>query len=260
MGSDLSLGIREIQRRPVVVVECAPDRVLAVHRDRVFDPQRLRLLANVVHVSLKRKFRRMNADHHQAFVAVFLSPGTNIGKRPQPVDAGKGPEVDKNDFPPQISWRQRLGINPPRCAGKRSELTFDRQLRGPDLELPHQLIVDFDRLAWRFHPGRVRPGKRELLGFHARLPPDANPSTSMSAWAKACGASCGRLCPMPPVVRRCSYFPANFPAYALAGGWNAPLASPSSVMAGTVMTGPLASRCSSSSYWGSPGASPSRQR
>jgi hypothetical protein len=44
------------------------------------------------------------------------------------------------------------------------------------------------------------------------------------------------------VITRCSYLPENFPAYALAGGWNAPLASPSNVMVGTVMTGPLASR------------------
>src|SRR5207244_11643618 len=123
----------------------------------------------VVNVSLKRKFRRMDADHRQALVAVFLSPGTNVGKRPQPVDAGKGPEVDENDFPSKVSRRHRLGIEPPSCTGKRSQLTFNRQLRGPGLELPDQLIVYLDRLAWRFHPGRVRPGKKELLCFHGRL-------------------------------------------------------------------------------------------
>src|SRR5256885_15707050 len=154
MGSDPSLGIREIQRRPVVVVECAPDPILAVHRDRVFDPQRSRLLADVVNVSLKRKFRRMDADHHQALVAVFLSPGTNIGKRPQPVDAGKGPEVDKYDFPPQISRRQRLGIEPPSCTRKRSHLTFNRQLRGSGPELSDQLTDYFDRPPWPFPPRR----------------------------------------------------------------------------------------------------------
>ena len=35
------------------------------------------------------------------------------------------------------------------------------------------------------------------------------PSTSMTALAKASGASCGRLCPMPPVMVRCAYLPAN---------------------------------------------------
>src|SRR5262245_40830607 len=32
---------------------------------------------------------------------------------------------------------------------------------------------------------------------------------STTAWAKACGASCGRLWPIPPVMCRCSYFPEN---------------------------------------------------
>jgi transposase len=35
-------------------------------------------------------------------------------------------------------------------------------------------------------------------------------ATSMTAWAKACGASCGRLCPMPPWMSRCAYLPENF--------------------------------------------------
>src|SRR5438132_1894764 len=165
MGSDPSLGIREIERRPVVVVEPTPDPVVRVDRDRVVDPQCFCLPADVVDVSLKRKFRSMDADHHQALVAVFLSPGTNVGKRPQPVDAGKGPEVDKNDFPPQVGRRQRPGIEPPRCVVKRSQLTFNRQLRGPGLELADQLIVYVDRLAWRYHPGGCVPGKTNCLAF-----------------------------------------------------------------------------------------------
>src|SRR6184192_348466 len=169
MGSDPSLGIREIERRPVVVVEGSPNLVVCVDRDWVSDSQCFSLLADVVDVSLKRKFRRMDTDHHQALVAVFLSPGTNVGKRAQPVDARKGPEVDENDFPSKVSRRQRLGIEPPSCAGKRSQLAFNRQLRGTGLELPYELIVYFDRLAWRFHPSGVRPGKNELLGFHGRL-------------------------------------------------------------------------------------------
>jgi hypothetical protein len=31
---------------------------------------------------------------------------------------------------------------------------------------------------------------------------DQKPSTSTTAWAKACGASWGRLCPTPPLIRR----------------------------------------------------------
>ena len=37
-------------------------------------------------------------------------------------------------------------------------------------------------------------------------------SASMMAWAKACGASCGRLWPTPPPITRCWYFPVNLQA------------------------------------------------
>src|SRR6185437_11229108 len=52
----------------------------------------------------------------------------------------------------------------------------------------------------------------------------------MTAWAKACGASCGRLCPTPPVMSRCAYRPENFFAYAPGSRCGAPLASPSRII------------------------------
>src|SRR5207247_8591835 len=65
---------------------------------------------------------------------------------------------------------------------------------------------------------------------------------SITAAANASGASWGRLCPMPPSIVRCEYGPENFAAYALGSGWGAPLASPSSVIVGTPITGLSASR------------------
>ena len=38
------------------------------------------------------------------------------------------------------------------------------------------------------------------------------PSASAIAWAKAWGASWGRLCPTPPSITRCAYLPENLPA------------------------------------------------
>src|SRR5436309_843863 len=114
----------------------------------------------------------------------------------------------------------------------------------------------FDR---RCDGGREHRSGQEQMRFHDGLPSveDANSfdqkrSTSMTACAKAWGASCGRLCPMPPVMVRCAYLPENFLAYALLSTWGAPLASPSRVMAGTVMIGACANRFSRSSYLGSP--------
>lgn len=53
------------------------------------------------------------------------------------------------------------------------------------------------------------PGNRTVGGviFIGQEPP-----TSTMASAKACGASCGRLCPTPPEMVRCAYSPENFAA------------------------------------------------
>src|SRR5262249_21303774 len=83
---------------------------------------------------------------------------------------------------------------------------------------------------------------------------------STTAGAKACGASCGRLWPMPPMMVRCSYLPVNSFAYVLGSACGAPLASPSSVIVGTAISGACASRLSRPSYFVSPSARPSRQR
>src|ERR1700693_408801 len=51
---------------------------------------------------------------------------------------------------------------------------------------------------------RRRDEKLARTGVHQPV------TTSTIAWAKACGASCGRLCPMPPLMVRCAYLPENF--------------------------------------------------
>ena len=62
------------------------------------------------------------------------------------------------------------------------------------------------------------------------------------ASANARGASCGRLCPMPPLMVRCEYLREDGLLGVGGGlGCGAPLASPSMVMVGTLMTGPCAS-------------------
>ena len=78
----------------------------------------------------------------------------------------------------------------------------------------------------------------------------------MTASANASGASCGGLCPMPPVRSRCAYLPENLLAYDAGSGWGAPLASPSKVIVGTVMTGAAASCLSRSLYFDAPSAEP----
>jgi hypothetical protein len=56
----------------------------------------------------------------------------------------------------------------------------------------------------------LRPGTRRWNSPQCSLTWTAADSTTASA--KAWGASCGRLCPTPPAMRRWVYLPVNFPA------------------------------------------------
>src|SRR3974390_3805529 len=98
--ADAPLRVDEILRRPIIVVEGAPDDVAAVNRNGIVAPQRFSLPADVINVLFKSEFRRMHADDDQSLVLVFLRPSAQVGLRAQPVDAGVRPEMDEDDF----SW------------------------------------------------------------------------------------------------------------------------------------------------------------
>ena len=106
------MRIDEIERRPGLVPECAPNGVVVVDRDRVVDLHVLHGPANVGDVLFEFELRRMDADHHQSLVLVFLGPGADIRKLAPPVDAGVGPEVDQDDLAAQRLRRQRRRIQP----------------------------------------------------------------------------------------------------------------------------------------------------
>ena len=59
---------------------------------------------------------------------------------------------------------------------------------------------------------RVSAERQFLERAGSRPVQEAKPSTSRTASTKACGASWGRLCPIPPVMVRWAYLPENFAA------------------------------------------------
>jgi hypothetical protein len=77
-----------------VVVERAPDAVVAVEGDGVLDPHVFHGPANVVDVSLERELGGVDADNDESLVAVLLVPRADVAERPEPVDARVRPEVD----------------------------------------------------------------------------------------------------------------------------------------------------------------------
>ncbi len=125
--ADLALRIDEVMRRPVLVVEAAPDRIVVVQRDRVVDAQILHRLGHVGRILLEREFRRVHADHHQAVVLVLVGPAAHVRQRADAVDAGVGPEIDQHHLAAQRFGGQRRAVQPLRGAGQRRHRAFHRQ-------------------------------------------------------------------------------------------------------------------------------------
>src|SRR4051794_31571504 len=124
---DDAVGVDEVERRPVVVVECAPDLVVVVQRDRIVDPALLRRLPHALHVVLERELRRVDSDDDQPVIAIGARPRAYVRLRAQPVDAGERPEVDEHDAAAQIRRAQRAGVEPrARPAERRHVLVSDR--------------------------------------------------------------------------------------------------------------------------------------
>src|SRR2546421_4615164 len=176
---DSSLRVRDVHRGPVPVAESTPDRIVAVERDRIPDPHVLCGLAHVVDVALERELGRVDANNDQPPVAVLLGPRADVSQRAEPVDAGVRPEIDDNDLLTDVRRGERRRIEPTGRPVETGQVTLDGQ--------------------------RSRPCVPE----HAEQAHFA-PPTSMTAWAKASGASWRRLCPIPPSIVRCEYLPENF--------------------------------------------------
>ncbi len=100
---DLSLRVGHVDRRPVVVGEGLPDRVVGVGSDRVRGVQGFRRLRDVLRVRLEAELRRVDADDDEALTLVLLGPGADIAERAEPVDARVRPEVARTTFPRRSS-------------------------------------------------------------------------------------------------------------------------------------------------------------
>jgi hypothetical protein len=111
--ADDAVGVDEVERRPVVVVEGAPDRVVVVGGDRVVDRHVLRRLPDAVELVLERELGGMHADNDEPVISVALRPRANVRLRAQPVDARQRPEVHQHDVAAQLGGAEPLGVEPP---------------------------------------------------------------------------------------------------------------------------------------------------
>jgi hypothetical protein len=116
---DDALSVREIERRPVVVVERSPDLVGTVEHHGKVEVLGMCGRRNVVDVVLERELRRVHADDDEPVVAVLRRPGAHIGQGAQPVDAGVRPEDVGDDVPPKFRRCERGRVEPSLRADQR---------------------------------------------------------------------------------------------------------------------------------------------
>jgi hypothetical protein len=112
MVPDSPFRVGDVDGGPKPVGERLPDRIIAIDCDRIVDGHVLDGLAHVVNVAFKWELRSVDPDHDQPLIRVPLGPGADIGECAKPVDAGVGPEVDKNDLPVQIRRAERRRVEP----------------------------------------------------------------------------------------------------------------------------------------------------
>lgn len=107
MMSDAPFCVDDIKGRPGLVIECAPNRIVVIDRDREAHVHVLCSPANVVDVFLECELRCMHANHNQPLVFIFVGPSADVGKMAKPVDAGIGPKIDQDHFAAQSGRYQR---------------------------------------------------------------------------------------------------------------------------------------------------------
>jgi len=110
--ADDAVGVDEVEGRPVVVAEGAPDFVVVVDDDRIVDPALLDRLPYGFDLVLEGELGRMDTDDEQLVVPVGLRPGTHIRLLAQPVDAGQRPEVNEHDVAAQLGGAEWLRVEP----------------------------------------------------------------------------------------------------------------------------------------------------
>ena len=106
--ADLSVGVDQVVRRPILVFVGVPGAHVVVLNDRVAQAELVDRVLDVAGVLLEGELRRLHADDREALAAVGGVPGLQVGERADAVDAGVGPEVDEHHVTAQPAERQRF--------------------------------------------------------------------------------------------------------------------------------------------------------
>src|SRR4030095_15222242 len=107
MVSNSSSRIDEIERRPIMVVEGSPDRILAVDGHGIPDSLFADRAANVDDILLETELPRVHTDHDEPLIGVLRCPRAHVWKRASPIDARVRPELHEHYFAAKIGRAKR---------------------------------------------------------------------------------------------------------------------------------------------------------
>ena len=105
--ADMTAGIDQVLRGPVLIIERAPDPVIVVECDRVVHVEIAHGAGDVGRVALERELRRMHADDDESIGGVVVSPGPHVRQRAQTVDTRIRPHVEEHDMAAERRRRER---------------------------------------------------------------------------------------------------------------------------------------------------------
>ena len=86
-----SVTVKQVLRRPSVIVQGPPDRELVVDRDRIGQAVVTNPTVDVLGLLAELELRRVHSDNHQAERGVVAIPRLDERQGPDPVDAGGTP-------------------------------------------------------------------------------------------------------------------------------------------------------------------------
>jgi len=110
--ADDAVRVDEVERRPVVVVERAPDPVVAVERDRVVDVHVLRRLPDAVDLVLERELRGVDADHDQSVISIRARQARTDGSVRSQLMHVNVQKSTTTDVTAELGGAKWLGVEP----------------------------------------------------------------------------------------------------------------------------------------------------
>src|SRR5215472_7134273 len=94
-------GVDQVVRRPVLIVKCLPDQMIAVEWNGKANPQLSHRVRDICLLLFESKLRGMHAENNQTSAGVLVCPTLYVRQLAKAVNAGVRPEIGQDDLAAQ---------------------------------------------------------------------------------------------------------------------------------------------------------------